>query len=227
MNATTHDVLEPQRNRDAEVTGAPDPTAQIARALIVDDNQRRAIALASALKMSGELTVTVVAPSDPALRSELLPADLVLLALGGREVSALGIGAEAVQRNPFTEVVFYCDNPDAPEVAAAAVLGITRIVPAQYMPPWLSRAGNLLARGACLRRAAAACAAAVPRPPTLATVSDGPARLPLPTAEMQFRESYIRFLLGESGSRQEAARRAGVPYRTMCEMIRKLGIGTA
>jgi molybdenum-dependent DNA-binding transcriptional regulator ModE len=44
---------------------------------------------------------------------------------------------------------------------------------------------------------------------------------------MQFRESYIRFLLGESGSRQEAARRAGVPYRTMCEMIRKLGIGTA
>ena len=52
----------------------------------------------------------------------------------------------------------------------------------------------------------------------------GPARLPLPTAEMQFRESYIRFLLGESGSRQEAAKRAGVPYRTMCEMIRKLGI---
>jgi hypothetical protein len=124
-------------------------------------------------------------------------------------------------------VVFYCDDPDAPEVAAATVLGITRIVPAQHMPAWLARGGNLLARGACLRRAAAACAAAVPRPPTLAAVAEGPARLPLPTAEMQFRESYIRFLLGESGSRQEAARRAGVPYRTMCEMIRKLGIGTA
>ena len=175
----------------------------------------------------GNLVVSVVAPNDPALRGELLPADLVLLALGGRDVSALGIGAEAVQRNPFTEVVFYCDDPDAPEVAAAAVLGITRIVPAQHMPAWLSRGGNLLARGACLRRAAAACAAAVPRPPTLAAVTEGPSRLPLPTAEMQFRESYIRFLLGESGSRQEAARRAGVPYRTMCEMIRKLGIGTA
>jgi hypothetical protein len=61
----------------------------------------------------------------------------------------------------------------------------------------------------------------------LAAVTEGPSRLPLPTAEMQFRESYIRFLLGESGSRQEAAKRAGVPYRTMCEMIRKLGIGTA
>src|SRR6476620_461177 len=218
--------------RDGDIGGdpgsVPDRQVETARAVIVDDNQRRSATLAGALKLAGgNLVVTVVAPNDPALRGELLPADLVLLALGGRDVSALGIGAEAVQRNPFTEVVFYCDNPDAPEVAAASVLGITRIVPAQHMTAWLARAGGLLARGACLRRAAAACAAAVPRPPTLAAVTEGPARLPLPTAEMQFRESYIRFLLGESGSRQEAAKRAGVPYRTMCEMIRKLGIGAA
>lgn len=212
---------------DGEIGGDVTRQAEIARAVVVDDNQRRAGALAAALKLSGHLSVTVVGPGDPALRSELLPADLVLLALGGREVSALGIGAEAVQRNPFAEVVFYCDNPDAPEVAAASVLGITRIVPAQHVASWLARGGALLARGACLRRAAAACASAVPRPPTLAAVTEGPSRLPLPTAEMQFRESYIRFLLGESGSRQEAAKRAGVPYRTMCEMIRKLGIGTA
>ena len=68
--------------------------------------------------------------------------------------------------------------------------------------------------------------AAAPCPPMLETIGDAPVRMPLPTAEMQFRESYIRFLLTESGSRQEAARRAGVPYRTMCEMIRKLGIAT-
>ena len=227
MSATPHEAFEPEGDRNGEeAADTPAPTTGAARAVIVDDNQRRAISLAAALKLSGDLLVTVVAPNDPVLRAELLPADLVLLALGGREVSALGIGAEAVQRNPFTEVVFYCDSPDAPEVAAASVLGITRIVPAQHMTAWLSRGGNLLARGACLRRAAAACAAAVPRPPTLSTVNDGPARLPLPTAEMQFRESYIRFLLTESGSRQEAARRAGVPYRTMCEMIRKLGIGS-
>jgi DNA-binding NarL/FixJ family response regulator len=212
---------------DGDLAGDSQPHTEAARAVIVDDNQRRAVALAASLKLGGQLAVSVVAPDDPALRTELLPADLVLLALGGRSVSALGIGAEAVQKNPFAEVVFYCDDPDAPEVSAASVLGITRIVPAQHMTAWLARGGNLLARGAYLRRAAAACAAAVPRPPTLAAVTDGPSRLPLPTAEMQFRESYIRFLLGESGSRQEAARRAGVPYRTMCEMIRKLGIGTA
>jgi len=227
MSSTPQQIFDLDVGSEAAVVGVPEPSPTVARAVIVDDNQRRATSLAAALKLSGDLTITVVPPGDPVLRGELLPADLVLLALGGREVSALGIGAEAVQRNPFTEVVFYCDNPDAPEVAAAAVLGITRIVPAQHMTAWLARGGNLLARGASLRRAAAACAAAVPRPPTLSTVNDGPARLPLPTAEMQFRESYIRFLLGESGSRQEAAKRAGVPYRTMCEMIRKLGIGTA
>src|SRR5438477_8521465 len=165
MNATTPQVLEFHGDRDSELANDAGRQAEVARAVVVDDNARRAAALAAALKLSGQLSVTVVAPEDPALRNELLPADLVLLALGGREVSALGIGAEAVQRNPFAEVVFYCDNPDAPEVSAAAVLGITRIVPAQHMTAWLARGGNLLARGAWLRRGAAAWAAGVARPP--------------------------------------------------------------
>jgi DNA-binding NarL/FixJ family response regulator len=196
-----------------------------ARVVVVDDNQLRATSFAAAIKASADVMITVM-PSDSGRPvEELAGADLVLLALGGRNVSALATGAQAVQRNPFAEVVFYCDNPDAPEVAAAGVLGITRIVPAQQMVAWLSRAGELLARGAFLRRAAAAAIASAPRPPTLASVVDQPPRpIPLPTAEMQFRESYIRHLLTQSGGRQEAARRAGVPYRTMCEMIRKLGI---
>jgi DNA-binding NarL/FixJ family response regulator len=169
MNPTSQ-AFELHSGLDGDVRGGPAQSTELAHAVIVDDNQRRASSLAAALKLSGDLAVTVVAPDDPALRGELLPADLVLLALGGREVSALGIGAEALQRNAFAEVVFYCDNPDAPEVSAASVLGITRIVPAQHMTAWLARAGNLLARGAWLRRAAAACAAAVPRPPTLTTV---------------------------------------------------------
>ena len=198
-----------------ELGGRPRRQVEIARAVIVDDNQRRSAALAAALKLGGgDLAVIVVAPDDPALRSELLPADLVLLALGGREVSALGIGAEAVQRNPFTEVVFYCDDPDAPEVSAASVLGITRIVPAQHMPAWLARGGNLLARGACLRRAAAACAAAVPRPPTLAAVT----RRPVAAAAADGRDAVPRELhpLPARRERQPArggeARRRPVPH---------------
>ena len=199
---------------------------ETARVVVVDDNQLRASTLAAALKGASDTMVVVTGPGSRAVHHELFPADLVLLALGGRQVSALATGAEAVQRNPYAEVIFYCDDPDAPEVSAAAVLGITRIVPAQSMAVWLAHAGALLARGAYLRRVAAATIAIAPEPPTLATTALDAARLPLPTAEMRFRESYIRCLLTQTGSRQEAARRAGVPYRTMCEMIRKLGIST-
>lgn len=203
---------------------APGRQVDVARVVLIDENQLRASTLAATLKAAAEDVVVVSGPDGLALRDALFPADLVLLALGGRQVSALATGAEAVQRNPYAEVIFYCDDGDAPEVAAAAVLGITRIVPAPQMGAWLARAGGLLARAACLRRAAAAMLATVPAPPLLATDDSATARLPLPTAEMRFRESYIRCLLTQSGSRQEAARRAGVPYRTMCEMIRKLGI---
>ena len=179
--------------------------AETARVVLVDDNQLRASTLAAALKGASDAIVVVTGPDSRAVQHELFPADLVLLALGGRQVSALATGAEAVQRNPYAEVIFYCDDADAPEVSAAAVLGITRIVPAQSMVAWLTRAGALLARGAYLRRMAAATIAASPEPPTLATAALDGARLPLPTAEMRFRESYIRCLLTQSGSRQEAA----------------------
>jgi DNA-binding NarL/FixJ family response regulator len=219
MNLTTTQMVG---EHELETKRVPETT----RVVLVDDNQLRASALAAALKGASDVIIIVTAPDDRSVRPDLFPADLALLALGGRQVSALATGAEAVQRNPYTEVVFYCDDPSAPEVAAAGVLGITRIVPAQHMAGWLARAGNLLARAAFLRRAAAAAIAAAPQPPTLMTATEGRAKMPLPTAEMQFRESYIRCLLTQSGSRQEAARRAGVPYRTMCEMIRKLGIST-
>ena len=47
---------------------------------------------------------------------------------------------------------------------------------------------------------------------------------PLPLAETRFREAYLSALLATSGSRAELAKRAGVPYRTMCKMLQKLDI---
>jgi molybdenum-dependent DNA-binding transcriptional regulator ModE len=46
----------------------------------------------------------------------------------------------------------------------------------------------------------------------------------LHAAETRFRETYLRLLLAERGSRRRAADEAGVPYRSFCEMLRKLGI---
>jgi transcriptional regulator of aromatic amino acid metabolism len=46
----------------------------------------------------------------------------------------------------------------------------------------------------------------------------------LPEAERQFRETYLRRLLSESPSAKKAAERAGVPYTTLCSMMKKLGL---
>jgi hypothetical protein len=48
--------------------------------------------------------------------------------------------------------------------------------------------------------------------------------IPLPQAEREFRTRYLRTLLAETQNRQEAARQAGVPYRTLCDMILKVGL---
>src|SRR5205823_10191530 len=62
---------------------------ETARVLVVDDNQLRGSAIAAALQRGGDITVFVTPPDNPALPTDLLPADLVLLALGGRQPTAL------------------------------------------------------------------------------------------------------------------------------------------
>jgi len=48
--------------------------------------------------------------------------------------------------------------------------------------------------------------------------------MPLPLAENLFREAYIRRVLAETGNRRKAAEVAGIPYRTFCDILKKLGI---
>ncbi len=48
--------------------------------------------------------------------------------------------------------------------------------------------------------------------------------LALRQSEQQFRESYLRAVLSRSRSQKEAASLAGVPYTTLCSMLKKLGI---
>jgi hypothetical protein len=48
--------------------------------------------------------------------------------------------------------------------------------------------------------------------------------IPLPRAQRDFRARYLRQLLAETPHLPEAARRAGIPYRTLCDNISKLGL---
>jgi hypothetical protein len=142
------------------------------------------------------------------------PADTAV-ALGGRDGSALGTGAEAVQRNFFTEDVFYWRSGRA-RGAAASVLGITRIVPARGTCWRGWRGGTLLARG--VPAAGGVRARRGGAPAAGAGCSDGRSvAAPASDGRDGHFASYIRFLLGiESGSRQRRPRAPASPYRTMC-----------
>jgi hypothetical protein len=48
--------------------------------------------------------------------------------------------------------------------------------------------------------------------------------MPLTVAEQRFREAFLRQLLAEAPNRDAAARIAGIPYRTLCAMLQKLGL---
>ena len=51
--------------------------------------------------------------------------------------------------------------------------------------------------------------------------------MPLPEAERSFRESYLRGLLAQATNARIAAQKAGVPYTTLCSMLKKMGLEKA
>ena len=80
MQSTTQAFELRDGDMGREAGGIPDRQVGTARGVIVDDNQRGSAALAAALKLGGgDLAVIVVAADNPALRSLVLPANLVLL----------------------------------------------------------------------------------------------------------------------------------------------------
>ena len=218
MNTTTQTVSQATRRARAKLR-------EIARVVVVDDNQIRASAIASALKGGSDIAVIVTAPDNRALQDELLPADLVLLALGGRQPSALATGALAVQRNPLRRGRVLLRRP-------GRARGGRGLRPRHHPHRPRARHGRRGWRGRAICWRGARCSGASRPPPS--TPFRGRPRWP-PSANgrrgsrcrrprCSFARATSATCSRQSGSRQEAARRAGVPYRTMCEMIRKLGI---
>lgn len=132
--------------------------------------------------------------------------------------------ADLAKRAPWVQLVFWA-NESAPTTGAhvARSLGIARVVPSSQIAGWLAVAVGPLARLARAQRAAREAEATIPCVPAL-TAPSCPPTIALPEAERQFRESYLRQLLSESPNAKRAAERAGVPYTTLCSMIKKLGL---
>jgi hypothetical protein len=153
----------------------------------------------------------------------LAPVDVAIL-----HANRVGIECSPLIHDPhlgMPELVFLVDEAGSAQYLALRSRGFQHVVAQQDLLNWLPTA---LPRLVTLARA---------RRILLRACADGSRALeaPMPSvrrprserlhaAETSFRSTYMRAILAEHGSRRRAAEEAGVPYRSFCEMLRKLGI---
>lgn len=168
----------------------------------------------AALAQPGAPSIVALGPIDVAvLRATLSPLDRIRLL----QDPALGL----------PEIVFVVDDdPGSPERFALEGCGFRYVVARSELPRWLPPVLPRLGALTRARRIAASASESRPPPPPPARLCPDPrpSRMTLHAAETRFRETYLRLLLAEHGSRRRAAEAAGVPYRSFCEMLRKLCI---
>jgi hypothetical protein len=182
-----------------------------------DELQRRLVAA-----LPTAVRATCLEPAgDTAWPPPLHPVDVALLKpdLFETRTTALLHRPEVA----LSELVFVLDDVWSPERFALESRGFPYLVARSSLVDWLPGAFAELCALARARRATVDALARRPAPPGLTLKNRRPA-VSLHLAETRFRENYLRLLLAENGSRREAAAQAGVPYRSFCEMLRKLDI---
>lgn len=122
------------------------------------------------------------------------------------------------------EIFFIADDvrTDGATFAGLRALGFKRLIPLSMLERWLCLTALPLARLARARRTFQEAERILDDISSMAVPLDAPNGLFL--EEQRFRETYLRALLAETGSRRLAADRARVPYRSFCQMLQKAGI---
>lgn len=171
-------------------------------------------------RLSDDVHVTVL--GDDRLDPRLPPVDVAVL-----HAEQLGLVCSPLLHDRdvgLPELVFVVEETSSPQAFALRSRGFRHVVAAQDLPDWLPSA---LARLVSLARARRLLLGACGEDPgaiePLSTIRHH-RPLRLHAAETSFRTAFMRALLAEHGSRRRAAEAAGVPYRSFCEMLRKLGI---
>jgi hypothetical protein len=218
-----HDEAAPMG--DAAKQGESEPRPNL---LIFDPRVERATGLAQELRAGGARLDVII--FDVHLDPALLAQDRIEVAainLDGATPEGLVFAAELSARVPSAQFVFWCDGEgSSPGGEAARSLGMQRIVPQSRLVEWLAAALAPLARIARAKREQAAAEAALPSLPG-PDMNRGGAPMPLPEAERNFREAYLRALLAQATNARIAAQQAGVPYTTLCSMLKKMGLEKA
>lgn len=193
--------------------------------LIVDDDQRRAFALASRLRVTGYF-IRLRAPSSfPASEPDCHPTDVALIQIGSASGNAILQAQHALAQDVSTDVIFFAEQ-DCLELMIVRGLGLSRIISADLLPSWVGSAAPSLVRHVRARRALLDAQKHLPDIPDPVWSSAAPI-VPLPVAEQRFREAFLRQLLSRNPNRESAARIAGIPYRTLCDILQRLGLSVA
>jgi hypothetical protein len=165
--------------------------------------------------------VTVVEPGHSL--AHLQPVDVALI-----HEERLGLDVSPLLCAPelgFPELVFVVDHAGSAQHLALKSRGFRHVVSEGLLLEWFPGVVSELASLAQARRVVLRACADQPTQPEAATSrTQGGRGVQLHVAETAFREIFLRSLLAEHGSRRRAAEEAGVPYRSFCEMLRKLGI---
>jgi hypothetical protein len=196
--------------------------------LIFDPRLERAVGLVQELREGGvRLDATVFHfELDPSFLTRD-HVEVAAINLDGAAPEGLVFAAELGAQVPSVQFVFWCDGEkSSPGEEAARSLGVQRIVPRSRLVEWLATALEPLACIARAKREQARAEAALPRIPG-ARSDRSSAPMPLPEAERSFRESYLRALLAQASNARIAAQQAGVPYTTLCSMLKKMGLERA
>jgi len=122
------------------------------------------------------------------------------------------------------EIVFVVDDPPSPQYLALKSRGFRNVVRHDDLCAWLPVAVAHLGSLARARRIVMRACTDDPIAPVLPPRTLTSGGIKLHAAETRFRAAFLRSLLAEHGSRRLASEAAGVPYRSFCEMLRKLGI---
>lgn len=187
--------------------------------LLLPDARTSAAALLSGL--GGRALVTLLEHEGP-ISSGLAPVDVAVL-----HAERLGLACSSLLRDPdlgLPELVFVVDEASSPQHFALRSRGFRHIVAQADLPDWLPSMLPQLVSLARARRILLDACGAPAAPADIAGTIQPARRVKLHAAETSFRSVFMRALLAEHGSRRRAAEEAGVPYRSFCEMLRKLGI---
>jgi hypothetical protein len=150
--------------------------------------------------------------------------DLLIVSLAAGDLSTLGWALAAHVRLGSPELLFIVESARDPAAASLTQLGLAPVLAHDEAAGWGGAIARLLVEIRRGRRAREQLEGLLAQLEARRKRETTP-RSSLHAAEQRFRETYVRALLATSESRREAAERAGLPYRTFCQIALSLGLG--